>query len=171
MKINGAITYVANIYSAMMIEQIKNGLMSPDEGIQQDSIYLIGCIFERFRGHGSDDIPEEINGIDINVNIVEDLKGSLVNYLASNPSEINRASAINALRKTLDENMKGFFMTALKNEINGSPVVLYQIMIALNDLGEDCFNGKQSLSEFDIEENIDSAKKYLDRVERTSDLT
>ncbi len=144
-----------------MIEQIKNGLMSSDEELQQDSIYLIGYAFEKFRGFDSGDIPTEIYDIDIDISIVEDLKKSLVNYLASNPSEINRASAFNALRKTFDENLKRYFIMALKNEVDGSPVALYQIMIALSDLGEDCFDGKQSLSELDAEENKAAAKKYL----------
>ena len=144
-----------------MIEQIKNGLLSSDEKSQQDSIYIIGYAFEKFRGLDDGYTPIEVRTADIDNNDIVVLKNMLVDYLSGNPSELNRASAYNALRKTLDENLKEYLVEALRKELDDSAIVLYQIMMALTDIGEDCFDGRQSLSEFDVEENIASAKQYL----------
>jgi hypothetical protein len=146
---------------ADMIDKIKNNLKSSDEEAQQHSIYLIGYAFEVSRGYDDGNVPDEINDIDVDEEIIAYLKKALIDYLASNPNEKNRASAYNALGKSYGYDLKNYFIEALRDEVEKSPVVAYQIMIAILNLGEDCFNGKQSLSMFDYEENIQSARNYL----------
>lgn len=147
-----------------MIEKITHGLSSSDDQLQQDSIYLIGYAFEKFRGHDDGNIPIEVIETEIDAEVVAHLKKVLINYLDGSPVEVNRASAYSALGKSLDESLKGYFIEALRWEIDRSPTTMYQIMIALDYLGEDCFEGKQSLSMFDTGENTESARKYLSRV-------
>ena len=144
-----------------MIDEIKRDLKSLDEEVQQHSIHLIGYAFEKHRGCDDGAVPVELNQLDINNDVVNDLKDALINYLANQPSELNRGSAYNALGKVYDSSLKEFLVDALNKEVEQSPTVLYQIMVALGNLGEDCFDGKESLSMFDFEENIMSAKKYL----------
>lgn len=145
----------------MMTEEILKGLSSPDSEDQQNSIYLIGYIFEKYNGYKGDDIPALLEGVNINENMVDSLKKSLVDYSYLDIDETNRSSLFNALRKTRDEKLKKYFLSELEKEIEKSAGVLFQIMLALHDIGEDCFAGRQSLSILDEEENIADAKAYL----------
>jgi len=144
-----------------MIDELINSLFSGDEKDQQDAIYHIGYIFELSRGFDDGAAPESVRSLNVTPEVIRILTRSLKKFSRTSGSSKNRSSAFNALRKLSDLDMKDFFIESLRSEVPDNPQAVYQIMIALNELGVDCFRGRTSLSIFDEDENVADAKIFL----------
>jgi hypothetical protein len=71
------------------------------------------------------------------------------------------AGAVFALGKRHDRALEGLFVELLREHVDGDANVLYQAMIALDNLDVPVFAGRDSMSVFDVEVNRLLARKYL----------
>lgn len=163
MKTSGVITYDGNIF---MIDQIINELLSSDDDAQQSSIYLIRYAFEKYRGVDDGCIPVDIVDENFDKFKIYKLKNALQSYIVNEKSELNRSSAYFSLGKLHDVSLKEYFVKCLEKEVELSATAVFQIMVALRNIGEQVFINQESLSAFDFEENIMIARDYLNTINR-----
>jgi hypothetical protein len=70
-------------------------------------------------------------------------------------------AAVFALGKRYDPDLTGFFVEVLRNYLTGDAGVLYQAMIALDNLGAPVFGGRTSMSVLAEAENRALAAEFL----------
>jgi hypothetical protein len=66
-----------------------------------------------------------------------------------------------ALGKVGDPALRDFFIAALREQLNRNPGAVFQVMVALDNLGERIFGERRSRSIDDVVENRKAAEQYL----------
>ena len=87
------------------------------------------------------------------------LRGRLVELVRSGTPAA--CAAVFALGKLHDADLAPFFVQVIRRNLDGDPSVLYQAMIALDNLGEPVFAGRDSKSVIAVAENQELAAEYL----------
>ena len=131
-------------------------------------IRAAACLLERERGSSVD--PGDVGvreGIGFMGQSPDAVQHALVRAIEESlisPEDL--PGAYFALGKRRDRALKGWFQQALRREANHDSDTVYQIMIALDDLGEPVFDRTQrtGFSAREKEDNLRDALKYLSRM-------
>lgn len=132
-----------------------------------DQLEEAGFIFEKENGYAGDDYSKRVlaesNLTTYNVDHLEKIIVDGLNKTVDTNSDL-RISAYWALSKRFNRNLIPSFKGWLKSELDeGNGAAIYQILIALGDMGEPVFNvdreGGSSVNELDL--NVRDAKSYL----------
>ena len=119
---------------------------------------------------------EKENGIKLDQNSIQeiekeglakenplDLVTAIKNYIELSPNEDPLlGTAIFALGKRYDKNLKRFFVKILRRLLDSNPHALFQALIALNNLEENALPDDASATEYEL--NRKFAINYLKRV-------
>lgn len=145
-----------------LLEKIESDLASEDLSTRLDALYFAGCLFEKQRGLSDSNWPEEVTSYEIvedgTTRLKKNLRSSILTMSKKDP--IYASSAVFVLGKAYDNDLKGFFIDVLKANVDGDHRIIYQVLIALSNLGENVFPFG-IVSEFDEEENRIAARAYL----------
>lgn len=134
--------------------------------INEDNIGAVAYIFEKEAGCSLGELEEnEINNSGLAEESPFELAENIIKLLTQN-KEINesfRTSLYWALSKRDDRSLIKHFSKWLRYEVNNNSSSIYQILIALSNLGESVFGSDRngSYSYFDTELNLRDAKEYL----------
>ncbi len=112
--------------------------------------------------------PEKVAVAPIDDVAKERLSLSLQQLAIERPGDPSIGAVYWALGKLYDPSLITFFQAALKEQLNRNPGALYQVMIALDNLGEKVFGESRSYSIDDVAINIGHARKYLEQLENKS---
>ncbi|MEW8073997.1 MAG: hypothetical protein AB2826_26655 [Candidatus Thiodiazotropha sp.] len=143
-----------------IIEDICTVVSNKGIDLQHQLVRAAYCV-ENYKGFPSDAWDEDIQEINITQAQVLMLKATLFEFIKDNLDDPNVGTAIWVFGKIAVTDDKVFLVGLLKRYVDNNPQVLYQVMIALNNLGEVIFNEKSS-SLIDYELNVNLAKKYLE---------
>jgi hypothetical protein len=143
--------------------------------ISIDDLTAAGYVFEQARGISLETFQVElITACGYENCLPEEMKTKVVKHLlsAKDATEANRATAYWALGKSVDEKLVGFFRKQLVAEIERSAAdAVYQILIALNDLGEPVFGSDRggTYDLFDRTLNFRDAHSYIRPFQQSAD--
>jgi hypothetical protein len=128
-----------------------------------DFLFAAGSFFERERGVPLDFHDEEIiRNAGIQFATADELAERLWAALEEGLSEDCRSTAYWALGKRCRKEAKGKWVAALKIEVRRSASAVYQIMIALDNIGESVFSPDRSGYSMNEEaQNLADAEQYL----------
>ncbi|HTE18286.1 MAG TPA: hypothetical protein VK689_07880 [Armatimonadota bacterium] len=97
---------------------------------------------------------------------VDRLKTALVRFIERHPDGPHAVSAIWALGKVIgDRTLLPIFIRMLRCSHERNPELVYQILIALRNLGEEVFPSPGGASFLDVDRNRDLARDYLRRLD------
>jgi hypothetical protein len=136
-----------------------------DFNIDENIILASAFLFEKLNGKSLSSYEEEIIKTELFIpvskkDLIDQICDFIENSLTSN--EV-RSSAYWSLGKAFDSKLLSFFQEKLAFEIrNECYNCIYQILIALDNLGENIFREETSLSIDKEEENLMYAKSYLE---------
>lgn len=91
----------------------------------------------------------------------DSLIASLKRLAATRPDDAEVGAVYWALGKVMDPALREFFVDGLEEHLHRDPGVLFQVLIALDNLGEPVFKRRQSLSFNDVAENRADGEAYL----------
>lgn len=125
-------------------------------------------IFERSRGGALDQYQiRVVERAAIGDSSVENVANQIQELILSGDlTEDQRSSAYFTLGKLFEPKLKLFFQDRLKVEVNCNPAAVYQLLIALDNLGESVFGADRdgSYSYDQSELNTRDAIKYVHRI-------
>ncbi len=132
--------------------------------ITNDSLNAAMFLFEKANGNKLD--PNSIQDIEreglAKINPL-DLVTAIKNYIESVPDDDPLlGTAIFALGKRYDKNLKRYFRKLLRRLLDSNPHALFQVLIALNNPEENALPDDGSVTEY--EQNRKYAIDYLKRV-------
>jgi hypothetical protein len=87
----------------------------------------------------------------------------LVRFVEAQPDHPNVPTAVWALGKLFDKELKPLFEEVLRHHVEGDSGALYQAIIALDNLDVDFPEAHGSYSLDDVEKNRRMARAYLER--------
>ena len=93
------------------------------------------------------------------------LRDRLVELVRTRPPAQVASAAVFALGKLFDKQLQPFFIEVLRNHLHGDAGVLYQAMIALDNLDVEVFAGQRSMSILDEQLNRELAARFLQQSE------
>ena len=128
---------------------------------------LMAAVFLIEQEHGNVLGEYELNAIKesgLNGLALDEIINSIKNFINSNLSSKEELfnTAIFVLGKKHDPELKGFFITILKNTIDSNIEAAYQTMIALDNLNEPILNDSCSITEHEL--NYKLGKQYLEKI-------
>lgn len=142
-----------------IIDSIIQALDKEAQGNARDETLLqAGDIFERVRGVPTSTMFPEIDNGQFNDAEVAKLKRAVIAFVE------RKALGSWTLSKCHDYALKPVFVRVLRRQLHGDSNELYQAMIALDNLGENIFQGARSMSVEDEEKNRGLVRTYLDRL-------
>jgi hypothetical protein len=97
---------------------------------------------------------------------LERLRDRLTELVRGGPPDDVASLAVFALGKLYDAGLTEFFVQVLRDYGHGDAGVLYQAMIALDNLGANVFGGRQSMSIRDEDENRALAADFVRRADQ-----
>lgn len=143
-----------------IITDLCNSLESSSNINTQEILMRVAFIFENFNGLPDEAWPDDIKYITVMKEDAFYLKGKLKEFIKSKPEDVLFGTSVWAFGKIAEKSDKNFLDILLMEGIYGDSESLYQIICALGNIGVKLFDGGGS-SMFEVEENIDAAKKYL----------
>lgn len=118
--------------------------------------------FENYRGLCSEAWPEDIRMVNVSKEEVDKLKISLENFISQKKEQFYFGTAFWAYGKAATRKDLPFLKNNLEKNLDADANVLYQIMCAIGNVGENIFNGERS-SMLDEEKNRSLARRYIEK--------
>lgn len=138
-------------------EEALKSLNSDDSNLIQEGLALTVRVFERtISGDLNSEVTEPATTDELAA-----LRGRLITITRSGAPAAVLAGSVFALGKLYDPGLRSFFVDRVRADLHGDANVLYQAMIALNNLEVDVFAGRDSMSCLDVEENRGLAAAFL----------
>src|SRR4051794_19757780 len=151
---------------ARLIDQACDAIRADDPETAADGVRLALSFFEHAHGRTDEglDRPDVVNEPAGPADL-ERLRDSLTELIRTRPSADVTGLAVFALGKLYDPVLTEFFVQILRDQLHGDAGVLYQAMIALDNLGANVFAGRQSMSVRDEDENRALAADFVRRAD------
>ena len=130
-----------------------------------DGIRLAASFVEHSHGQTQGLDREEVLAEPASPGDVTRLRGRLVDLVREGAPATLTGAAVFALGKAYDPSLRAFFIEVLRDYLRADPGVLYQAMIALDNLGVSVFAGRQSMSVLAEDENRALATEFLRQCE------
>jgi HEAT repeat protein len=148
-----------------LVEEALDAIGDDEPELVADGIRLAASFFEHSHGQTQGLDREEVLAEPASPADLAQLRGRLVDLVwAGAPARLTGA-AVFALGKTYDPSLTAFFVEVLRTYLHADAGVLYQAMIALDNLGVGVFAGRCSMSVLAEEENRALAAEFLRRCE------
>jgi len=151
------------------LDTLREGIRAGNNDLLND----VASAFEKHRGLGKNYTRQEqvtrlgwtdkVTRIDFSDHDIALLKDDLVQFIQNNPAHSNAGTAIWALGKLFDATLKPTLIAILQQQITHDAATMYQTMIALDNLGENPFGDRRSMSILDAQDNRALAEDYLRR--------
>ena len=142
-----------------VIQSICDSISNRDKNLQDQFLRAAFC-FEKFQGMTSDAWDNDILNANFSSMDVLHLKNVIEAFIKNNPKDNDIGTAIWSYGKVCDRSDREFLMGLLSTYLKKDPIVLYQVMCALDIIGEVIFSESSSI--VDYEKNIRLASAYLD---------
>ena len=144
-----------------LVDRALDAIRGGDPAAAADGIRLAASFFEHARGqtHGLDRpevLAEPAGPADL-----ARLRNALVAVVRSGAPAPVAGAAVFALGKAHEPGLRDFFVEVLRAYLDGDAGVLYQAMIALDNLGVPVFAGRRSMSVLAEGENRALAAAFL----------
>src|SRR5262249_14427100 len=151
------------VHMPRLVDQALDAIGDTDSEVAADGIRLAASFFEHSHGR--------TEGLDREEGLAEPagpadlarLRGRLVDRRRAGAAAPVAGAAVFALGKLYDPGLTGFFVEVLQRHLHGDANVLYQAMIALDNLDVDVFAGRRSMSVLAEAENRAMAAEFLRR--------
>jgi hypothetical protein len=149
-----------------LVDQALDAIRRGDPDVVNDGIRLATSFFEHAHGQAQGlEYPEVVNE-PAGPDDLARLREALVELVVRRGSPLAVvAAAVFALGKAGDPGLTGFFTLVLRDYLHGDAGVLYQAMIALDNLGANVFAGRQSMSILEETENRVLAADFVRRAD------
>lgn len=138
----------------------------------QEAIGNAAFLFEKSHAHQAGDDyrgdnlgwTDEVDAEPVDFAARDRLRDTLVAFVKRRPDDLNCGSAYWALGKLHDSSLRDLYAEALEYYLNaGEPTVLFQVLIALDNIGERIFEGVGGSGSNEYEKNERLARNYLSR--------
>lgn len=130
----------------------------------RDWIWMGGDLIRRADSAGFHSGFEEIDHEQVSEVERRELKEALLAALPRNSDPAYVGSILSALRDTFDPERKPLwveYLTKYLGLLTASNAIVFEILLALGDLGEPVFKGRMSRCSADIEVNVKEAREFL----------
>jgi hypothetical protein len=144
-----------------LVDEALNAIGDADPEVAGDGIRLAVSYFEHSHGRTQGLDREEVLAEPASPADLTRLRERLVDLVRAGAPAPVAAAAVFALGKLYDPDLTGFFVGVLRHYLHADAGVLYQAMIALDNLGVGVFAGRQSMSVLAEDENRALAAEYL----------
>lgn len=148
-----------------LIDEALNALQHADPQTVNDGITLATSFFEHAHGQKQGLFRMDVLTQPATPADLVRLQQGLMTLIDSRRSVDLTTSAIWALGKCYQAELTPYFVNLLREYLSKDPGVLYQTMIALDNLDENVFDGRNSASLKEERENQVLAAAYLKRVD------
>ena len=148
-----------------LMDEALRALQHPDPQVVGDGLLLAASFFEHAHGQTQGLIRMDVVTEPATPANLARLKQSLMTLIDSHRSTDLTGSAIWALGKSYQKELTPYFVNLLREYLDQDSGVLYQTMIALDNLEENVFDGRNSVSIKDEYENQMLAAAYIKRVD------
>jgi hypothetical protein len=150
---------------ARLIDQTCDAIQAGDPEAVIDGLQLALSFIEHARGQIAGlDYPEVVTE-PASAADLESLRHLLTELVRTRPSPAIAGLAVFALGKLYDPGLTEFFVQVIRDHLHGDAGVLYQAMIALDNLGANVFAGRQSMSIRAEDENGALAADFVRRAD------
>jgi hypothetical protein len=146
-----------------LAEQALDALGGTDPETVGEGIRLAQSIFESSHGQAAGLDRPEVVGEPATPQELAALRDRLAALVRSRPDDPVASAAVFTLGKLHDSGLAPFFTEVLRAYLDGDAGVLYQAMIALDNLGVEVFAGRTSMSVRVAAENRALAAAFLRR--------
>jgi hypothetical protein len=150
---------------ARLIDQAREAIRAGDPEAVNDGIQLAMSFIEHARGQTDGLDWPEVVAEPASPADLDRLRDLLTEPVRARPSPAVAGPAVFALGKLYDPGLTEFFVQVLRDHLHGDAGVLYQAMIALDNLGANVFAGRQSMSIRDEDENRVLAADFVRRAD------
>jgi HEAT repeat protein len=146
-----------------LVDEALSAIAHEDPEVSTEGIRLAISFFEHSLGQTAGLDREDVVAEPASPADVARLRASLVDLVHVGAPDPVAGAAVFALGKLHNPGLTEFFVEVLRTYLRGNAGVLYQAMIALDNLGVDVFGGRQSMSVLAEEENRALAHEFLRR--------
>lgn len=129
-----------------------------------DAVLCAGFLFEKARGLAPCGWPDDITSAELDRDDIPRLTAAVRKLLAGEIAGWGAGAGAWALGKLCDRRQQPVLVQALRTCLHQDEDV-YEIMVALSNLGERAFGGRTSTSCLETAENRAMAERYLWRVD------
>jgi HEAT repeat protein len=144
-----------------LVEEALAAIAHEDPGVTAEGIRLAISFFEYSLGQTAGLDREDVVAEPASPADLAKLRASLVDLVRAGAPDPVAGAAVFALGKLHDPGLTEFFVEVLRTYLKGNAGVLYQAMIALDNLGEHVFGGRRSMSVLAEAENRALAQVFL----------
>jgi hypothetical protein len=148
-----------------LVDEALDGIADENPEVVANGILLAMSFFECSHGQNQGLAREEVLAEPASAADLERLRGRLVDLVRAGAPVPVTGAAVFALGKACDSSLTAFFIEVLRRYLHEDASVLYQAMIALDNLSVGIFAGRQSMSVFAEDENRALATEFLRRCE------
>jgi hypothetical protein len=146
-----------------LVGEALDAIGDEDPEVAGDGIRLAASFFEHSHGQTRGLEREDVLAEPASPADLARLRGRLVDLVRAGAPAPVVGAAVFALGKLYDPGLTGFFVEALRHYLHADAGVLYQAMIALDNLGVGVFAGRRSMSARAEGENRSLAAEFLRR--------
>jgi hypothetical protein len=146
-----------------LVDEALDAIGDDDPEVVADGIRLAVSFFEHSHGQTQGLDREEVLSESLSPVDVARLRGRLVDLVRAGPPARITGAAVFALGKVHDPSLTLFFTEVVRRHLKADAGVLYQAMIALDNLGIGVFAGRRSMSVLAEDENRALAAEFLRR--------
>lgn len=149
-----------------LVDQALDAIRSADPQVVDDGIRVARSFFEHSHGQAQGlDRPEVVNE-PANADDLGRLREALMDLVRRGPEPAVAGSAVFTLGKAGDPGLIGFFTQVIRDYLHGDAGVLYQAMIALDNLGANVFAGRRAMSVREEDVNRALATDFVRRADQ-----
>jgi hypothetical protein len=148
-----------------LVDEALDAIGDDDPEVVANGIRLAASFFERSHGQTQGLDREEVLAEPASPADVARLRGRLVDLVRAGAPAPVAGAAVFALGKAYDPSLTPFFIDILRSYLHADAGVLYQAMIALDNLGVGVFAGRCSMSVLAEDENRALAAEFLRQCE------
>jgi hypothetical protein len=147
-----------------IVDRLCSALERGDSTAQAEAVQAAAALFEKAGGRGSADSDDQLSADGADAESLTRLRESLASFVERHIVAPPLSSAIWALGLTANPELRPLFVRCLQEHASwgADTGVLYQSMMALQNLGERIFpDGRSSLK--DVERNLKLASEFLQK--------
>jgi HEAT repeat protein len=146
-----------------LVDEALAAIVNGDPEVSAEGIRLAISFFEHSLGQTAGLDREDVVAEPASPADIAKLRASLVDLVRAGAPDPVAGAAVFALGKLHDPGLTEFLVEVLRTYLKSNAGVLYQAMIALDNLGVDVFGGRQSMSVLAVDENRALAHDFLRR--------
>jgi hypothetical protein len=148
-----------------LMDEALDAIGDGDPDRAADGILLAASFFEHSLGQTQGLCRDEVRAEPASPADLARLRGRLIDLVRQGAPSPAAGAAVFALGKLCDPGLIRFFVEVLRRYLHTDAGVLYQAMIALDNLGVNVFAGRHSMSVLAEDENRALATEFLRRSE------